>query len=97
MIDGYRKNISDLGDDIVNYKNKIELLESCLNDFRTANDGLKKECDRLNTCNIDGSISIKEFVLMKETHDVSKKKVFELRQEIQKMQYQRGYITKKEI
>ena len=94
IIDGYRKNISDMDDDIVNYKNKIELLESSLNDFRTANDGLKKECDRLNTCKVDGSISIKEFIMMKETHDISKKKVFELRQEIKKMQFQRGYITK---
>ena len=86
-----------MDDDIVSYKNKIELLESDLNSFRTINDGLKKECDRLNTCKVDGSISIKEFIMMKETHDISKKKVFELRQEIKKMQFQRGYITKKEI
>ena len=37
---------------------------------------------------------VKEFNTMKEMHEMSKKKVFELRQEVQKMQYQRGYISK---
>jgi chromosome segregation ATPase len=94
LIDGYRKNISDLDEEIVKYKNKIEFIENEINNFRNANDELKTECNRLNICKIDGSISIKEFNTMKEMHEMSKKKVFELRQEVQKMQFQRGYVSK---
>jgi hypothetical protein len=77
------------------YRTKLETTENELKRYVGLYNSIRGECDTLKAIQIDGEININEYKSMKEMHELSKQKIFELRQEIQKYQFQRGYGAKK--
>ena len=87
--------VKKLTDDLDEYRKKLLTTENELTRYVGLYNSIRGECDILKSIQIDGDININEYKSMKEMHELSKQKIFELRQEIQKYQFQRGYGAKK--
>ena len=87
--------VKKLTDELDEYRKKLLTTENELTRYVGLYNSIRGECDILKSIQIDGDININEYKSMKEMHELSKQKIFELRQEIQKYQFQRGYGAKK--